>query len=940
MKLTAFGKRFMAVLAFLCLGFVLAGCLTTDNSKATKAQAQANINDALSRIYFDDSITENVALPSSFAAYPDLKYEWSSSEEDLIKIENVDTTSYTGLQGTVTRPALDDVRVKDGNDYVEVVLTVVLSHDSTEGVVESRKAFTVKVKCQTYDAMGTITEVRRAFLEKMVSEKWSVKDNGYKHAQSCTTYGRVVLVLDDQNVVLSDGQNGIILYSRDAKYTEEFAVNDLVQVTGPLFSYFGCLEVAYASGTDVSYTKLDESSPYAASCKLPTFEKEEISTLLASFEGMYRTTGILTDADAAMNVGGHAYNVYAKLTKDVPDNGSEHISAKYALEDPYTGETIILYNKSTNNYTTTLDKYVGQYVNIDIITHDIVAGTPDLFRALYAGNEPTAAEAPTLSDKEKVELVKTQLTNYTLKETYYNGDELTLPTTGFPEGVTVVWAADPAAAYVDGKVVATADGTLKLTATITCNTENATVERTVKIAKELKINTIAEVVKLADEATFTIECTIDCIFMSSSYRNGFVYDETGSIMCYANLAYEPGTKVRITGVKGSYNGTPQIKTITTIEVIEEGSWKMRTPVETTIAEINEWTAETAKFGQYLKVTGILEKDGNYYQLTKDGKSISLYNSVVEGILAELANSGLQKEVTLNVYFYGNQSKDFSGAYRVVFVGREGEYVLPELSDEETVNLFWNTIEVAETATGDFALPSATDLVWSVKTGTAIKVEGNTATVTRPAAGQDDATVVLLATYTYKGKQYTKEFTVTVKASVDASDTTHAELNFTTNFTTYAKDWTSSYSAKSITAENLGVYDVQATIDFTYVAKQTQTIKDRPVFAGSSSSKTEYVTITLTDATFTSIKFNFQEWTEKKKFASFTLEYTTDGSSWIDAQPEGCITSSSSSNRCPASLEIKELPANVKAVRVAVVGFYADGNQQVGLTSIVFDCKNN
>lgn len=777
MKLTAFGKRFMAVLAFLCLGFVLAGCLTTDNSKATKAQAQANINDALSRIYFDDSITENVALPSSFAAYPDLKYEWSSSEEDLIKIENVDTTSYTGLQGTVTRPALDDARVKAGNDYVEVVLTVVLSHDSTEGVVESRKAFTVKVKCQTYDAMGTITEVRRAFLEKMVSEKWSVKDNGYTHAQSCTTYGRVVLVLDDQNVVLSDGQNGIILYSRDAKYTEEFAVNDLVQVTGPLFSYYGCLEVAYASGTDVSYTKLDESSPYAASCKLPTFEKEEISTLLASFEGMYGTTGILTDADAAMNVGGHAYNVYAKLTKDIPDNGSTHIGANYALEDPNTGETIVLYYKSTNNYTTTLDKYVGQYVNIDIITHDIVAGTPDLFRALYAGNEPTAAEAPTLSDKEKVELVKTQLTNYTLKETYYNGDELTLPTTGFPEGVTVVWAADPAAAYVDGKVVATTDGTLKLTATITCNTESATVERTVKIAKELKINTIAEVVKLKDDATFTIECTIDCLF-GGTYRDGFVYDETGSIMCYTKLAYEPGTKVRITGVKGSYNGTPQIKTITTIEVIEEGSWKMRTPVETTIAEINEWTAETAKFGQYLKVTGILEKDGNYYQLTKDGKSISLYNSVVEGILAELANSDSQKEVTLNVYFYGNQSNDFSGAYRVVFVGREGEYVLPELSDEETVNLFWNTIEVAETATGDFALPSATDLVWSVKTGTAIKVEGNTATVTRPAAGQDDATVVLLATYTYKGKEYTKEFTVTVKAQTEVSGGTTITYNFT------------------------------------------------------------------------------------------------------------------------------------------------------------------
>jgi len=87
----------------------------------------------------------------------------------------------------------------------------------------------------------------------------------------------------------------------------------------------------------------------------------------------------------------------------------------------------------------------------------------------------------------------------------------------------------------------------------------------------------------------------------------------------------------------------------------------------------------------------------------------------------------------------------------------------EVSDEMVANAELNKLTVPAEATEDFELPTLEGLVWSLKEDSAvITLNGNAVTLTFP---ETDTTVVLVATYTYKGVAYTKEFSVFVKGTV-------------------------------------------------------------------------------------------------------------------------------------------------------------------------------
>lgn len=84
--------------------------------------------------------------------------------------------------------------------------------------------------------------------------------------------------------------------------------------------------------------------------------------------------------------------------------------------------------------------------------------------------------------------------------------------------------------------------------------------------------------------------------------------------------------------------------------------------------------------------------------------------------------------------------------------------------KKTANKVLDNLDVPTTVIDDFALPTVDGLVWSLKEVTDVVIlNGETVSVTRPAVGEADATVVFVATYTYKDVPYTKEFTVVVKA---------------------------------------------------------------------------------------------------------------------------------------------------------------------------------
>lgn len=99
----------------------------------------------------------------------------------------------------------------------------------------------------------------------------------------------------------------------------------------------------------------------------------------------------------------------------------------------------------------------------------------------------------------------------------------------------------------------------------------------------------------------------------------------------------------------------------------------------------------------------------------------------------------------------------------------GEVV--ERTDAEKVALDLAALNVATPATKDFALTvkgsMGSTISWA-SNNAAIAISGANATVTRPAVGEADVTVTLTATVTLNSVTETKEFTVVVKAQVQAS----------------------------------------------------------------------------------------------------------------------------------------------------------------------------
>ena len=106
--------------------------------------------------------------------------------------------------------------------------------------------------------------------------------------------------------------------------------------------------------------------------------------------------------------------------------------------------------------------------------------------------------------------------------------------------------------------------------------------------------------------------------------------------------------------------------------------------------------------------------------------------------------------------------------------------------------------------------------------------------------------------------------VTVNFEEQPLETTY---DFTTNFSTYASEWSNSYgNHEGLNGETDIGGDYAATIDLYYASKQSSTINDRPVFATktASGSYTQVLKFTLTESGYKikAITVTFAQWTTK------------------------------------------------------------------------------
>lgn len=89
-------------------------------------------------------------------------------------------------------------------------------------------------------------------------------------------------------------------------------------------------------------------------------------------------------------------------------------------------------------------------------------------------------------------------------------------------------------------------------------------------------------------------------------------------------------------------------------------------------------------------------------------------------------------------------------------------------------------------------------------------------------------------------------------------------DFRTNFSTYAKDWGTSYASKTVQGVGDVGGDYAATITFALATKQTSNITTMPVVADQASGDVVHVTFELTESGYElgNVSVTFAQWTTK------------------------------------------------------------------------------
>ena len=462
--------------------------------------------------------------------------------------------------------------------------------------------------------------------------------------------------------MIHDGTAGIYVYNNKV----DVKVGDTVRVTGNIYSYYGSLQI----GSEIIVEVVDDRGievPAHTEISVDTWEKTWNENLPVGY------------------LGGNLYKIYAKLEEG--SNGKT--SDEFKLVDPTTGEVAWIYYKSYNaDQKEILKSYVGKYVNITGVTYDRDSRLLKNHLLWDGGIEEAAA--PSLDDETKANLVKALLED--LSGDYAAGSSLALPNENQEYNATIVWNIPADAPYKDGKFSIVEVDT-PFTATAEIKVGEATVTATVKFTvKKLNKVAVEDAVKLEKGSVVKLAGTVEVVF--SSYNNYYLKDNTGSILVYVRAKngitvngetkmLKPGDKVEFIGIVGYFNGTPQITEIVSYTSYEEGTWKIDAPKEVTFAEIKAFTAANAPYGQYLMIRGVVASDGDYVVLKEstasDAISISLYYSTIPDKVAAVKDT--DTEVTIFAYYYGNSKADYTGAIRVIFAGRDGEYFV---GDEQVI----------------------------------------------------------------------------------------------------------------------------------------------------------------------------------------------------------------------------------------------------------------
>lgn len=547
-----------------------------------------------------------------------------------------------------------------------------------------------------------------------------------------------------------------------------------------------------------------------------------------------------------------------------------YIADTYAPDkDATSPDAIYVYRpKPDGTYLTTegfskgdLVTFKGKLQNYKADVQELTAGTC------------VAREAAQRTDAEVVADAKASLS---LNEKYTTVQNITLPTE--KNGATVSWAVKEASAYVsiDGSTLKitnlpATDTAVTLVATISCGEVTDTKEITIHI-QQLALThagTLEDPFTVADLETIASVVTTNQAYYTDGSAPKQIYVKA--------FIVDPGSF------------STQYKNVSGVYIIDE-----------------------------FDVNKDKDSDGAFYvyRLAQDGTHITATGSAL----------GKGDEVVITGYIQNYNGKcqiTYSGSSNATVVSRTA-YVDDRNDDKKITDALAGVAATLSdiTAVGDVVLPTPEDadvtFAWvSGNTAVATIVDGKLHVAALPAA--DTEVTLTLTASCGTGTPQNKEVKVIVHPAGAATN-----LDFVTNFATYGKDWSTSYTSHTVKFSDVGgdVNDT-GTVVMSNANKQsnTATISDRPVICAKNA--TQYVTVTAnTGRTITSVEFDLQQW-GSKTFADIHIEYSTDGTTW---------TSCSDVIKTPGKLASTTLPAGVTQVRLSYIAS-SSSNTQAGLSAI-------
>jgi len=704
-------KKRLGLMAIVLLALGVTACQTGNSSSSSVAVdgAVAKLQqayDSLGALIPDPSnITAGFEVPVTLAN--SVTAEWSSDEPGVISFG---TPANGFAVATVNRPA------KDAGDAV-VTISALLSLQSELSSEMLHQTWTIDLTVKE----NTVAEL----VIDNVDDILAITDKTYDGQLSVTLNDMTIFAKSAGEAFAYDGTGIIQVYAGAAS---TMVVGKVYTVSGTADWYYGIWEITKSTATEQV-----GATPNYPNKEAITSVTEKINALATAGKHL----SALADASA-----GNFEPIYARVTGKIymlPNDTSNYntwimdtTATEYVAGIAKTDTVAETPSNSLMVYYNTSDfALVKQYAGI-VVTMDVVIYTyrsnNHAFAVYYVGG-PTGIEA-TLTDEQKLTIDANSLS---LPSSITEATTLSLPVSGV-NGSTIAWTSSHEAVInpTTGAVTIPEVGVLvTMTATVTFGSLTAVVKTFKVVVGPLAVTTMADYLTKADGDVLYSE--VEVLWANTNGKAFVVGDSTGYGYVYNStaLTLTVGNFYGLNYTVDVYSGLYEMTAVTVL--VAKGTDPNLVPTATawTSTQVAAFDALTAWSPVYVSMELFGYADGSYVNAFLPGLGSRYIQT--NGATADLAG----KKFTATGWIIGRSSS------KVTIQGTYTNAVDATDAEKLAVSVGMFKAPAANAAvTANITLPTTAKfgtVAWTSSNEAVISTAG---VVTRPAAGQPDATVTL------------------------------------------------------------------------------------------------------------------------------------------------------------------------------------------------------